>query len=272
MGPKGAWGFYGLNASERAAVAGHEVSLVAGGRRVLQDCSFTFPSGTFTGILGPNGAGKTTLLGLCNGLVTPTSGRIVSLDVTVTPRSGQALRKRIGYVAQWRVIDPRQPITVFESVLSGTYGKLGMFRRPGKHEQHLTEESLAAVSASHLSDRPLGHLSGGEAQRVAIARALVQEPELLLLDEPTASLDWNARREILQLIGQLRQKYYLTVAMVTHELNALLDLCDRVILMKSGGVVWQGSTSEALDSVRLSRLFDTPVEILSRDGKPVVLM
>lgn len=255
-----------------AAAAGYDVSLAIGERQVLQHCSFSFSSGMFTGILGPNGAGKTTLLGLSNGLVKPSSGKIVSLGEEVTPRSASALRKRIGYVAQWRVIDPRQPITVFESVLSGTYGKLGLFRKPGKQERRLAEDSLDAVASRHLAQRPLGHLSGGEAQRVAIARALVQQPELLLLDEPTASLDWQARRDILQLIGQLRQQFSLTIVMVTHELNALADLCDHVLFMKSGQVLWQGPTAEALDSERLTRLFDTPVEIVSNDGKPVVLM
>lgn len=254
------------------AVAGYDLSLAAGGRQILRHCTFSFPAGLFTGILGPNGAGKTTLLGLCNGLVTPTSGKVVSLGEEVTLRSAPSLRKRIGYVAQWRTIDPRQPITVFESVLSGTYGKLGLLRKPGKQEYALAEESLESVAAVHLAKRPLGHLSGGEAQRVAIARALVQQPELLLLDEPTASLDWQARRDILQLIGQLRQHFSLTIAMVTHELNALAELCEHVLFMKSGQILWQGPAAEALDSEKLTRLFDTPVEIVLSGDRPVVLM
>lgn len=254
------------------AVTGHNLCLAAGGRQVLQNCSFSFPAGLFSGILGPNGAGKTTLLGLCNGLLRPGSGKVVSLGQELTPRSAPALRKRIGYVAQWRVIDPRQPISVFDSVLSGTYGKLGLFRKPGKEERALAQKSLDAVALSHLAGRPLGHLSGGEAQRVAIARALAQQPELLLLDEPTASLDWQARREILQLIEQLRRKLSLTIVMVTHELNALADLCDHVLFMKSGQVLWQGPTAEALDGKRLTQLFDTPVEIVLNGAKPVVLM
>ena len=262
----------GVYATKEAAASGDAVSVSAGGRRILRECSFRLPVGRFTGILGPNGAGKTTLLGLCNGLVAASSGEVVSLGERVTPRSASALRKRIGYVAQWRVIDPRQPITVFESVLSGTYGKLGLFRKPGKHEKELAEKSLEAVAATQLADRPLGHLSGGEAQRVAIARALVQEPELLLLDEPTASLDWQARRDILLLVGGLRRNYSLTIAMVTHELNALTDLCDHTVFMKSGRVIWQGAIGEAMDSAKLEQLFDTPVEILSHGGKPVVLM
>ena len=256
----------------KTIVIGERVTVTAGKRDVLKDCSFSFCAGGFTGILGPNGAGKTTLLGLCNGLVKTSAGTVVCLGEPVTPKTATGLRKRIGYVAQWRAIDQRQPITVFESVLSGAYGKLGLFRKPGRHERDLALEALESVAASHLGPRPLGHLSGGEAQRIAIARALVQEPELLLLDEPTASLDWQTRREVLQLIGRLRQRHSLTIIMVTHELNALSELCDSVLFMKNGRTVWQGGVNEALDSVRLSALYDTKVEILENNGRPVVLM
>ena len=254
------------------AVAGRDVCVFAGGRKILDKCRFHFPKDQFTAILGPNGAGKTTLLGLCNGLVCPSSGTITSLGKRLTRNNARELRKQIGYVAQWRTIDPRQPITVFESVLSGTYGKLGLFRKPGRAEHELVLQVLESVAASHLETRPLGHLSGGEAQRVAIARALVQQPSLLLLDEPTASLDWQARRDILQLVASLRAKSSLTIVMVTHELNALNDLCDHVVFMKNGTVFWQGDTSCALEAERLSLLYETPVTMLNYNDNPVVLM
>lgn len=261
-----------ISASPPPIACGESVCVTAGGRRVLLDCSFAFAKGRFTGILGPNGAGKTTLLGLCNGLVRPASGTVRALGEKLTPKNAAALRKRIGYVAQWRVIDPRQPITVFDSVLSGLYGKLGLFRKPGRAERLLAEQAIEAVSVSHLARRPLGHISGGEAQRVAIARALAQEPELLLLDEPTASLDWQARRDILQLVGELRRNLSLTVVMVTHELNALEDLCDDILFMKQGRVLWQGPSADAIDAQKLSELFDAPVEIIPHKGKAVILI
>ena len=253
-------------------MVGKDVSVLAAKRRILDGCSFSFSAGRLTCIIGPNGAGKTTLLGLCNGLVLPASGHVSSLGQPLTRHTAPELRKRIGYVAQWRIIDPRQPLTVFESVLSGTYGKLGLFRKPGANERVLAEQALAAVSAHHLASRPLGHLSAGEAQRVAIARALAQQPELLLLDEPTASLDWQARREILALIGELRSNTNLGIVMVTHELNALSDICDHVYFMKAGQIAWHGPAGAAMNSERLSALFDTTVEIVTGNGKPVVLM
>jgi manganese/iron transport system ATP-binding protein len=169
-------------------------------------------------------------------------------------------------------MDARQPITVFESVLSGTYGRLGLFRNPQKREQDLAHNSLEAVSGSHLASRPLGHLSGGEAQRVAIARALAQEPELLLLDEPTASLDWHARREILHLIGILRKQRALTILMVTHELNALPELCNAIMFLKEGRIIWHGPVCKGLSEEQLANAFDTPVTVLLHNDRPVVLV
>jgi manganese/iron transport system ATP-binding protein len=200
------------------------------------------------------------------------SGTATILGETVTPKNVRHLRQRIGYVSQFRSIDARQPITVFESVLSGIYGRLGLFRKPGSRERALAMDALHAIYGTHLASRPLGHLSGDEAQRVAIARALAQEPKLLLLDEPTASLDWQARRDILHLIGTLRSDLSLTVLMVTHELNALPDLCDSVLFIKNGSVIWQGGVIEGLTEARLSEAFDTPVTVLSHNEKPVVLV
>ena len=253
-------------------VACDTVSVAAGSRHILRDCSFSLPPGSFTGVLGPNGAGKSTLLKLCNALVLPSRGVVTCLGERVSAKNARSLRKRIGYVSQFRSIDARQPITVFESVLSGTYGRLGLFRNPQKRERDLAHGALEAVSGSHLASRPLGHLSGGEAQRVAIARALVQEPELLLLDEPTASLDWQARREILHLIGELRRRMALTVLMATHELNALPELCDAVLFLKEGRIIWHGPVHEGLGEERLSSAFDTPVTVLLHDNRPVVLV
>jgi len=248
------------------------VFVTAGSRHILRDCSFSLSPGSFTGVLGPNGVGKTTLLKLCNALVLPSKGVVTCLGEKVSARNARSLRKRIGYVSQFRSIDARQPITVFESVLTGTYGRLGLFRNPQKRERDLAMQALMAVSGSHLASRPLGHLSGGESQRIAIARALAQEPELLLLDEPTASLDWHARREILHLVGELQKHMGLTVLMVTHEVNALPDLCDAVMFLKEGRIVWHGPVNEGLSEARLSSAFDTPVTVLQHDDRPVVLV
>lgn len=253
------------------AVECRDVKVTAGKRVLLSSCSFNLAYGSALGVLGPNGAGKTTLLGLSNALVLPASGSICCLGQTVTPKNALNLRKRIGYVAQFRAIDPRQPITVFESVLTGTFGRLGLLKRPGAKEKDLAHWALQEVAAEHLAGRPLGQLSGGESQRVALARALTQEPELLLLDEPTASLDWQARREILQLIKNLRSQLSLSIIMVTHELNALSDLCDELLFLKKGSTLWQGSVAEGINTLKLSELYSTHVDVFEHDNKSVVL-
>jgi ABC-type cobalamin/Fe3+-siderophores transport system ATPase subunit len=128
---------------------------------------------------------------------------------------------------------------------------------------------LELVGMSHLAKRPIGHLSGGEQQRVAIARALAQEPEMLLLDEPTASLDWRAQGELLELVRKIHETQNLTTMFVTHDLNSLPDTCDRVVLMKEGKIWQQGQPEQVLKQDILSQLYDAPISIQEHDGRQI---
>lgn len=165
------------------------------------------------------------------------------------------LRRRIGYVPQIQNIDPRMPVSVREVVMMGRYGRLGLLRRPGPADRRVVDSMLQLVGMSHLASRPIGHLSGGEQQRVAIARALAQEPEILLLDEPTAALDRRARVEIMTLISEIHRSRHLTTLMVTHELKTAAAVCDRLILMKEGRIWAQGTPAEVLREEVLDLLF-----------------
>jgi ABC-type cobalamin/Fe3+-siderophores transport system ATPase subunit len=120
---------------------------------------------------------------------------------------------------------------------------------------------------THLAQRPIGHLSGGEQQRVAIARCLAQEPEIFLLDEPTASLDWKAQTGILELVKHVHNSRQLTTLFVTHDLDALPHTCDRVVLMKDGLIVGDGPPDRVVSAESLSRLFDMPLPVL-RERQP----
>lgn len=233
----------------------------------LRGVSVEVKSGEFVGIIGPNGAGKTTLLTIVNGLGRLLSGSVSVLGMPVSSRSSHALRKKVGYIAQVENIDPRMPVQVREAAMIGRYGVLGLFRRPDRHDWEIVDEMLELVGMAHLAGRPIGHLSGGEQQRVAIARCLAQEPELFLLDEPTASLDWKAQTEILELVKRIHDERRLTTMFVTHDLDAMPHTCDRVVLMKDGLIVGDGTPEEMISTEKLSSLFDITPEMV-RERRP----
>jgi ABC-type Mn2+/Zn2+ transport system ATPase subunit len=227
----------------------------------LQGVSLEVGKGEFIGIIGPNGAGKTTLLTVINGLGKLVHGKAWVLGSWLNGRNSINLRKRIGYVAQVERIDPRLPINVRETVMVGCYGRLGLFHRPTRTQWGTVDEVLEMVGIAHLSQRPIGHLSGGEYQRAAIARALVQQPEIFLLDEPTASIDKKAQREILSLIQLIHKEYHMTTLFVTHDLRTLPSTCQRLILMKDGKIWQQGSPESMLREEVLSQLYGAPISV-----------
>ena len=225
----------------------------------LRGVSLRVNAGEFVGIVGPNGAGKTTLLTVVNGLGKLLQERVRVLGHYLAGGNGHTLRKKVGYVPQVQSIDPRMPMSVREVAMMGRYGALGLLRRPGPHDWKIVNEMLVLVAMSHLARRPIGHLSGGEQQRVAIARCLAQEPEIFLLDEPTASLDWKAQSEILELVKQIHDSRHLTTLFVTHDLHCLPSACDRAVLMKDGLIWSEGPPGEMLTDDNLSRLYDIPL-------------
>jgi len=238
----------------------------------LRGVSLRVKSGEFVGIVGPNGAGKTTLLTIVNGLGKLIHGQVQVLGHRLTPGNAHFLRKKVGYVAQVQNIDPRMPMNVREVVMIGRYGLLGLLRRPGEHDWKIVDEMLELVGMTHLARRPIGHLSGGEQQRVAIARCLAQEPELFLLDEPTASLDWRAKTDILELVKLIHDSRHLTTLFVTHDLSSLPIACGRVVLMKEGLIWGEGSPEAALTDDNLSQLYDMPISAVKERRKEAILI
>jgi ABC-type cobalamin/Fe3+-siderophores transport system ATPase subunit len=230
----------------------------------LRGVSLKIKDGEFVGIIGPNGAGKTTLLTTVNGMGKLVSGRVWVLGHYLTPGNGHTLRKKVGYVAQLQNIDPRMPVYVRDVVMIGRYGLMGVLKRPDKADWHIVDEALELVGMTRLAQRPIGHLSGGEQQRVAIARCLAQEPELFLLDEPTASLDWKAQNDILRLVKLIHDSRRLTTLFVTHELSVLPVACNRVILMKEGLIWGEGTPEKILSNANLSQVYDIPIDEVER--------
>ncbi len=237
----------------------------------LHGVSLKVESGEFIGIIGPNGAGKTTLLTLVNGLTRPSGGQVFVLGEDISRTDLVSLRKRVGYVSQADDIDPRMPMSVRDVVMTGRYGRLGLLRQPGRRDADIVDEILRIVGMAALAERPIGHLSGGERQRAAIARCLAQEPELLLLDEPTASLDWRAKTDILGLVGSIHESRHLTTLFVTHEINSLPAVCQRVVLMKNGSVCGDGPPHETLTDANLSELYGVPISEVKRRRRDLAL-
>ncbi len=241
---------------EQAVVAYHDSI-------ALHGVSLAVKQGEFVAVIGPNGAGKTTLLTVINGLTRLLKGRLEVFGQPIDKWKRAELRKKVGYVAQVEAIDRRMPVSVRESVMIGRYGNMGLFRGPDKQEWSRVGDALEMVGMAHLANRPVGHLSGGEYQRAAIARCLVQEPDLFLLDEPTASLDWKAQTEILQLVRRIHDEQKLTTLFVTHDLDALPHACNRVILMKEGIIIGDGPPQQLVTADNLSRLFDLPADVVA---------
>ena len=224
----------------------------------LKGISLNIEEGTFLSVIGPNGAGKTTLLTAINGLGRILSGTVKVFGMYMTPRNAVRIRKRIGYVPQNLSIDPRFPITVEEVVKLGRFGKVGLFRRLTKQDDDIVHHAMELTGVLELRDRPIGHLSGGEQQKVSLARVVAQQPELMLLDEPTSNLDPKAQEEIVGLIDKIYNENHITVVFVTHILTHIPRSCRQVVLMKHGTILWAGDIQQ-LDDKLLYELYDHPM-------------
>lgn len=187
----------------------------------LEGVSLSIEKQDFLGIIGPNGGGKTTLLKVILGLVKPNQGR-----VTVLGQSPAQARRRIGYVPQFSLFDHDFPISVWDVVLTGRCGQRGMARRYSEEDSDLAAQALKTVGMLNYRERQIGKLSGGEQQRVFLARALVAEPELLLLDEPTASVDTPMQTGFYELLEGIKQK--MAIVLVSHDIGAVSVYVDKI--------------------------------------------
>ena len=254
----------------RAAVDGPVVRVrdlsVAFGNRVLWDgLGFDLAEGEFLAVLGPNGTGKTSLVRVLLGLLAPATG-----SVQVTGRPPLHARSRVGYVPQQRAFDRDLPLRGLDLVRLGLDGhRWGLGLRSRDSEERV-RRALADVGATGYGDTPVGRLSGGEQQRLRIAQALVSDPALLLADEPLLSLDLASQRIVVDLLDRRRRDAGTPVVFVTHDVNPILSVADRVLYLGPGR--WAiGTPAEVLTTETLSRLYDTPVDVLRVRGRIVVV-
>lgn len=212
--------------------------------RTLADITLGIEAGRIVGISGPNGSGKTTLLRVIQGLLPVSSGAANILGLNLIAHNYKEIRCRTACVFQTLNIDPRMPVTAGEVVMMGRYGRMGLFKHPKQSDKDAVARALERVDARYLADRPFGQLSGGEQQRINMARALAQEPDLLLLDEPTTFLDSESQQRVRDVVRNVHREIGLTTIVVSHDAAMLAELCERIIVMKRGSVVEVVSSKE----------------------------
>lgn len=211
---------------------------------ILKDLSFTVRSGDFFIVIGPNGSGKTTLLKVVSGLLKLQKGLLEIMGRPIQSYTRKALAKTIAFVPQ--MISADFPFTVMEIVLMGRSPHLGILGLEREADLETAEQALAFTGIEHLAGRKMDQLSGGELQRVFIARAICQEPRIMLLDEPTASLDIAHQGRIMDLMEKLKKEKGITIVMVSHDVNLSALYADHLLLLKDGKIVSSGLPGEVL--------------------------
>ncbi len=235
------------------------------GRLVLEDINFQLQGKELIAVLGPNGVGKTTLLKCLNSINRPLHGAVIVEDRNILKMRADEIASDIGYVPQR---NETSRLTVFDAVLMGR--KPHIRWRVREQDLKMVDSIIGKLSMSHISLRYLDEISGGELQKVAIARALVQEPQLMLLDEPTASLDLQSKIEILTMLRRVVDEHGIGGVMTMHDLNAAMRYADRVIFLKNG-LVHSTSTVNEVTAETIETVYGVPVDIHTIQGHPVVV-
>lgn len=251
-------------------IEARELDYYIGRQRVLNGIALGVAQGEYLTLAGPNGAGKTTLLKCLGGLLG------LRLNVSVLGRPlhtypRRELAKLIGYVPQYSVWDGS--FTVAEFVMLGRYPYLRTFGTPSLNDKAVVARMLEFTGLTSLSENRLTNLSGGERQKVFIAAALAQQSQLLLLDEPTTFLDPRHEAEISELILRINREYGVTVVTVTHDINAAAVNAGRIVALKNGQIVFNGSAGEFMCNNVLKRVYDKSFVFAThpQTGVPVVV-
>jgi len=224
---------------------------------VLQDVSFRVEKGEFVGVIGPNGSGKTTLLKILYRLLSPQKGEIFFELVPMKKMDRTDIAKRIAVVAQETHL--LFPFSVLETVLMGRSPHLGHLMFESEKDVEITKKAMDWTKMLPFSERSMDELSGGERKRVFIARALAQEPEVILLDEPTSNLDIHHQMDFLDLILTLNRERGLTIVMASHDMNIASEFCDRLILLQEGRIYKMGTPDEVITKENIEEVYGCEV-------------
>ncbi|MEA3466229.1 MAG: ABC transporter ATP-binding protein [Thermodesulfobacteriota bacterium] len=224
---------------------------------ILEHINLALNEGDFLGIVGPNGGGKSTLLKLILGLLTPGSGQI-----KVFGRSPQQERTRLGYVPQFATFDSAFPITVFDTVLQGRLGKTHSLLGYSKQDCEIARLAMTETDVAQFQQRPMTALSGGQRQRVLIARALACEPEILLLDEPTANIDPHHGESIFELLHRLHKR--VAIVLISHDVGFVSRSVTRVACLNRTLIC---HATSPVDSESIKHLYTDPVNVIHHETR-----
>ena len=233
------------------------------GRTVGRDVSFALEAGEVMCVLGPNGGGKTTLFRTLLGLLTPHAGSITLGSAALQGLSRSEIARRVGYVPQGHI--GYFAFTVREFVMMGRSAHLGLFSVPGRKDGDISERSLESLGIAHLADHPVTEISSGERQLALVARALAQQPKLLVLDEPTASLDFGNQVRVLQRISALAASG-ISILFSSHDPDHAFLCARRALLLAEGRVLEIGAPRAVIRADTLERMYGVSVKIIDLGG------
>jgi len=239
---------------------------------VLKKIELTAERGEVVGIIGQNGCGKTTLLRCINSSLTPSNGSVSVDGVPVASMSKREIAKKMAFVTQSTYVT--FPFTVYETIMMGRYSRTGEGRKKKDDDVEAVYQAMKDTGTLKFADRSVNELSGGERRRVMIARALAQEPEVLLLDEPTLHLDINHQFDLLELIKKLAAEKNMLVLIVTHDIILAARYCDRIVIMQNKQIHKVGETIKIMLPENLKNVFmiETDVGYDERFGIDVLLI
>jgi len=250
-------------------IAVRDLTVTLDDKTILNRVSFACDRGEVVCILGPNGAGKTTLLATLSALIQPTGGEILLEGADIRHLTRRQLARRIALVPQNH--SPSFPFSVSEFVLTGRTPYLGLFESPTRQDRDVAAGWLKRLGIEHLAERPYTRISGGELRLCLIARALAQHPKILLLDEPTAHLDFKNRLTVLRIVKNLSRSFGITMVVSLHDPNELFLFADKALVLSEGCVVAFGEPHKVVTPELIEKIYGVEVACLTHEGVRIVV-